>query len=97
MVCAGAPAPASCTPATPPPASSCGVCRRRAWPTTPRKPADGLVFVGDSHGGVYTVDGDDGRLLWHPPNRHDASSPAICGSSGWLVSSLTGAACSRSA
>ncbi|MFE5092483.1 PQQ-binding-like beta-propeller repeat protein [Streptomyces sp. NPDC056638] len=51
---------------------------------------EGLVFVGDSHGGVYAVDGNDGGLLWHLPNRYGASSPAICGSSGWIVSTKYG-------
>ncbi|MFJ2131105.1 PQQ-binding-like beta-propeller repeat protein [Streptomyces sp. NPDC087845] len=52
--------------------------------------AEGLVFVGDSHGGVYAVDGNDGGLLWHLPNRYGASSPAICGSSGWIVGTKYG-------
>lgn len=51
---------------------------------------EGLVFIGDSHGGVYAVDGKDGGLLWHLPNRYGASSPAICGSSGWIVSTKYG-------
>ncbi|MFE3944192.1 PQQ-binding-like beta-propeller repeat protein [Streptomyces sp. NPDC059118] len=52
--------------------------------------AEGVVFVGDSHGGVYAMDGNDGGLLWHLPNRYGASSPAICGSSGWIVGTKYG-------
>ncbi|MEU9561299.1 PQQ-binding-like beta-propeller repeat protein [Streptomyces sp. NPDC048161] len=52
--------------------------------------AEGLVFVGDSHSGVYAMDGNDGGLLWHLPDRYGASSPAICGSSGWIVGTKYG-------
>ncbi|MGW0768736.1 outer membrane protein assembly factor BamB family protein [Streptomyces sp. NPDC002676] len=47
---------------------------------------DGVVYAGDSHGGLYAVNSADGSPLWHLPNRYGASSPALCGFFGWLVS-----------
>ncbi|MFE9610695.1 PQQ-binding-like beta-propeller repeat protein [Streptomyces sp. NPDC006012] len=52
--------------------------------------SDGLVLVGDSHGGAYACRADSGRPAWHLPSAYGASSVAISGGSAWLVTAKAG-------
>ncbi|MFY4720934.1 PQQ-binding-like beta-propeller repeat protein [Streptomyces sp. LaBMicrA B280] len=51
---------------------------------------EGLVLVGDSHSGLHAVAAADGEHVWHLPDPYGASSPAVCGSSGWIVGAKYG-------